>query len=240
MLSDTNIRQEIAKRQNSPDEGIFIDPFEDKCLTPVGYDLRVGKQGFSWKNKEVVDIELDRKIRIEPNDTVIVQTLESVSLSKGFSGTIHSMVSKVIPKGLSHISTTIDPGWTGKLLISVHNFYDIPTELRFDEKFCTICFYTVNLEATKGTGNPSDRDDIWDGLLEKAREQEKRVKEERKKEERRRRQKNNLRIFLLLVISACALFTGLVISPKDPSLGAAIAAVLAVIVPIVLESLKPG
>ena len=231
MLSDTNIKHELNRRQTAPDDGISIEPFEEKCLTPIGYDLRVGKKGFSWKSKREINIEREGAVQIEPYDTLIVETLESISLSKGFSGTIHSSVSKVIPKGLSQISTTIDPGWTGKLLISVHNFYDVPTELRFGERLCTVCFYKVDEEATKGVGNPPDREDIWDQLLDKS--------SEKRREEQRKQQENNRRLIVLIIIGILILILGAYISYKDPEKGAAFATFLAVGLPILLECIKP-
>ena len=116
MFSDEDIKKAMNDFKNTREDGLDIEDFEQKYLTPVGYDLRVGKQGFSWNKKSVIDIEKDGKIYIDANDTVVIRTLESLILSKKVSSTIHSMVSKMIPKGLSNISTTIDPGWSGKLL----------------------------------------------------------------------------------------------------------------------------
>jgi len=64
MFSDTDIKLQIEERRNNSTKGIFIDPFEDKYLTPVGYDLTVGVKGFSWKNKREFDIEQDKGIEI--------------------------------------------------------------------------------------------------------------------------------------------------------------------------------
>jgi deoxycytidine triphosphate deaminase len=57
MLSDTDIKQQIEEKKQNPAKGISIDPFEEKYLTPVGYDLRIGRKGFSWKNKREIDIK---------------------------------------------------------------------------------------------------------------------------------------------------------------------------------------
>lgn len=239
MLSDTNIRQELSKRQKEPTKGISIDPFEEKRLTPVGYDLRVGNKGFSWKRRSVIDIKSEGSIRIDPNDTVIIETLESISLSRELSGTVHSTVSLSIPKGLSHISTTVDPGWVGKLLVSVHNFYDIPTELQYEDKLCTICFYRADSRATKDVGNQADREDIWNQLLDIAREQKRNSEREREQEKNRKKRENTLRIISLVLLIILASSSGILISFRDPALGAAVAGVFAVMAPVVLELLKP-
>ncbi|MEO1560372.1 MAG: deoxycytidine deaminase, partial [Cyanobacteria bacterium J06632_19] len=101
-----------------------------------------------------------------------METLESISLSKEIGGTIHSMVSKAVLQGLSHISTTVDPGWSGKLLISIHNYRDCSLILRFQDSFCTLCFYKVESESKVSLGRPSDRDDICQAFLDNEKEEE--------------------------------------------------------------------
>lgn len=156
LLSDEDIKKEL---QDSKE--IIIEPFEENSLTPIGYDLRVGEKWFYWKRKCIFEIKNDNSIKIERNDTVVIETYESVQLSKRFGATIHSMATQVIRRGLSHISTTIDPGWTGKMLISLHNNLDRDIELKFKENFCTVCFYQLRSEAKKDIGKSPGRTDIW-------------------------------------------------------------------------------
>jgi deoxycytidine triphosphate deaminase len=227
MLSDTDIRKQIEEKRNNPTKGISIDPFEEKYLTPVGYDLRIGVKGFSWKYKREIDIEQEKRIEIEPNDTVVIETLESVSLSKETSATIHAMATRVVLQGLSHISTTIDPGWRGKLLVAVHNYHDSSVELRFRDAFCTVCFYKVESESTAPLGRPVDRDDLWQQLIEISRQ-------EKKKKERENLSRNIL-IFSFIVI---VLSIGVLISVNNPELGSAVAGFLALISPIIYDKFK--
>jgi len=177
MLSDKGIKKELGK-------GIIIKPRDelDNCLTPVGYDLRVGKYGFSWKGQRKVDIHKEGHIRVEPNDTVVIQTYEYVKLSKGFSATLHSRATLVLRRGLSHISTTIDPGWEGTLLISIHNHLNSVVCLDFKQTFCTACFYRVEPEAEQSPRISPNRDDVWRELLDKAREEQERIDVRKSKE----------------------------------------------------------
>lgn len=239
MFSDTDIKKQIESRKNDSTKGISIEPFENKYLTPVGYDLRIGLKGFSWNNKRVIDIEHEKLIEIEAKDTVVIETLESVSLSKEIAGTIHSMVSKVVLQGLSHISTTIDPGWTGKLLISIHNHRDYSVELRFRDSFCTLCFHNVQSESKAPLGRPTDRDDIWQVLLDKAKEEKDRQAREIKTEKVKNKIETRIRISLLVIFILIVSFIGVQISYKDAALGASIAAFIAVFSPIIIELLKP-
>lgn len=240
MFSDVDIERALDAHRNNPEEGLDIVPFEKiKYLTPVGYDLRVGREGYSWNRKEVIQIERDGKIIINANDTVVIRTLETITLSKKIAATIHSIVSKTITKGLSDISTTIDPGWSGKLLISIHNYRDSPTELRFGEYFCTVCFYSVESPSQINLDRRSDRDDLWEQLLEKAEAEKRRIAQAKNQEANRIKNENRSRVIALLLLSIFVLIGGVTASLSMPELGASIAGFLAVITPVVYDKLKP-
>jgi dCTP deaminase len=158
LYSDVDITAAI----NSGD--ITITPYNNESLTPVGYDLCIGTYGFSLNKNKEFNIENDGHIKIDPNDTVVIETLESVSLTKKIGGTIHSIVSITITYNLSHISTTVDPGWEGKLLIHIHNLGKKPVTLSFKQRLCTICFYPMTNEASKSHTSPPGRVDIRNWL----------------------------------------------------------------------------
>jgi dCTP deaminase len=239
LFSDEDIKKALEEYNNNPEDGLLIEPFDRKYLSPVGYDLRVGKQGFSWNKKRIINIELDGKIQIEANDTVVIQTLESISLSKKVAATVHSVVSKIITKGLSDISTTIDPGYTGKLLISVHNYRDSSTELRFQEYFCTVCFYKVEIKSKINLNRSIDRDELWEQLLEKAEDERKRIDQAKNQQEIQIKNANKIRKIQLIFFIFIALTGGIATSVINPTLGSSLAGFLAVIAPIVYDMLKP-
>lgn len=162
-----------------------------------------------------------------------------MSLSKEIAGTIHSMVSKAV-LGLSHISTTIDPGWTGKLLISIHNYRDCSVELRFRDSFCTVCFHKVESESKALLGRPVDRDDIWQVLLDKAKEEKDRQARELDRKKENSRKEVRIRLGLLVIFILLVLSVGFLISFKSPNLGAAFATFIAAFSPIINERLKPS
>ncbi|MDB9430844.1 deoxycytidine deaminase [Microcystis aeruginosa CS-555/01A07] len=195
MLNNKDIQDELSAWANKPQvNGLNIDNFEPNSLTPVGYDLRVGYQGFSWKRKKIINIQEQKSIQIDPDDTVVIYTFESISLSMNISGTIHSIVRRVVIDGLSHISTTVDPGWNGQLLIAIHNYRDIPVVLNYKDRLCTICFYKMSSEATDNRRTEPNRTDIWDQLIAKS-------------EERKRTDKKNKIIVGLLGYAIAATVT---------------------------------
>ncbi|MGB3205860.1 MAG: hypothetical protein WBB28_12795 [Crinalium sp.] len=238
MYSDVDINEEIQARKTDAKLGIAIKPFNPNYLTPVGYDLSIGIKGFSWEKKSEIDIENEGKIEIEPNDTVVVETLESISLSKQVGATIHSMATRAVLQGLSHISTTIDPGWNGKLLISFHNYKDTSVELRFKDSFCTVCFYRVESESQVSLGRPPDRVDLWQNLIEVARQERKRQEKDLQIRESKKKQEERIRNILLVGFIIIAGSISHYISANKPEYGASFAAFLALFAPIIYKLLE--
>jgi len=234
MLSDEDIQAKIQIQD------VVITNFEEESLTAVGYDLRIGGKGFSWKKHQDFAIARGNPLRIEPYDTVVVETYESIRLSKNISGTLHATATLTLRRGLSHISTTVDPGWTGKLLISLHNNLDTAVELNFKDIFCTICLYQLQSKARKDVGRPPNRKDVWDELLDRARAEKDRLEEvKRKEKEEQARRKKFLavsRVSIFLII----LFSGWISSKYiEPSQAAIIMAALTAAVVLLPDVLKP-
>jgi len=136
MLSEVDI---LARLE---DGDLKIVPFEKSCLTGVGYDLRLGDYGYSLKTNKKIEISKDRGIRIGPQETVVVTTLEEISMPKYLSGTVHSQV-KRMHMGLQAVSTTADPDWVGTPLIHITNNLKKQIWLLHRETLCTICFHEL-------------------------------------------------------------------------------------------------
>ncbi|HEY9804720.1 MAG TPA: hypothetical protein V6D25_30585 [Leptolyngbyaceae cyanobacterium] len=235
MFSDEDIRKAIDDFKSNQEEGLLIEPFELKSLTPVGYDIRVGIEAFSKKKRKVILIEKDGKINIEPNEIVVIRTLENITLSKKVSATIHSIVSQTIDNNLSNISTTIDPGYSGTLLIQISNLHNSSVQLNFKEPLCTICFYNVNSPSKVNRGTENDRDDIWRRLIREARSEQERLEKEEKlrEDERRRKYIFNASLLILIgVISSAFVFR---VYANNPPFANFIVAMLTFIVPIIYD-----
>lgn len=179
LLTDTDLRKIICTDEAWEDKNnkIHIYPFSEECLTPVGYDLRVGDSYSSAFKIGPFKLKEGAKIIIEPRDTVLITTLEKIDMPKSrlISALIQSKVSKV-SKGLSHISTTIDPDWDGKLLIAVHNHSINKVELNFGEPFCTVVFFENKSASTKDCDKIPGRLDVfideWSAKAEKSKRRE--------------------------------------------------------------------
>lgn len=100
-----------------------ISPYNEKNLTPVGYNFSFSVFIVSLKTKEFVKIYHEDEewfFYLKPFETVLVLTREAIWVSKFIGGTFHSKVS-LVTKGLGHVSTTLDPGWSGQLLVPLNN-----------------------------------------------------------------------------------------------------------------------
>ena len=75
LLTDTDLRKLIIADQNWSDKDkLHIFPYSEECLTPVGYDLRVGPQYASSVDAELYSLNSDDKVVIKPGDTVLITT----------------------------------------------------------------------------------------------------------------------------------------------------------------------
>ena len=149
-LTDVDIKKLLGR-------DIVIEPYTPDSLTPIGYDFTVGDFAFSL---ETGLLKLaDGKYVLPPKNTVQILTTESLWVSSRIAGTFHSKVS-LVSKGLSHISTTLDPGWYGPLLITVRNNMDKGFPIKVGSPFVTLIFARV-LSPTKSPHfKPEFRKDI--------------------------------------------------------------------------------
>ncbi|MCL1977413.1 MAG: hypothetical protein FWG55_04830 [Candidatus Bathyarchaeota archaeon] len=116
-MSDCDILNSIKNCQ------MRIAPYDEKKLTPVGYDFSFSRFIISLKTKsfqKIFMVEDEMYFILKPNETVLVLTNEAIWVSNEIGGTFHSRVS-LVTQGLGHVSTTLDPGWQGQLLIPINN-----------------------------------------------------------------------------------------------------------------------
>lgn len=179
ILTDTDLMDILNrdKTRINKNDTLQIYPYDEEYMTPIGYDLRVGEEYSSALKGGVFPLKEGEKITLEPNDTVLITTLESIGMpqNKSISGFIVSKVSKV-SKGLSHVSTTVDPDWEGPLLIALHNHSIDKVELEYGEPFCTVVFLENKSCATKDCCKIPGRKEIlvndWKESIQKAKKKD--------------------------------------------------------------------
>lgn len=173
ILSNVDIKREILEKNLC----VFPEPYNDKDeltglvqiksasldITPsclimsvnTGCLLKIYEEKISLTNPEAET----RYVYIEPRDTVLVISREYLIIPANICGSVNSRVSTV-SAGLGHISTTIDPGWNGALLIAVSNpssvrkRLDIQKEYTLDCPLATITFHYLATPAELCDSNP--------------------------------------------------------------------------------------
>jgi Deoxycytidine deaminase len=179
-MTDTEISEAI----NNQDREIIIFPFNEKNLTPIGYNFSFSRFIVSLSKGNFVTLVNDKKTGVmyfdlRPSETVLVLSKETVSVSANIGGTFHSKVS-LVAKGLGHVSTTLDPGWQGQLLVPLNNptnrkvrvfinkrIYDKQSDSwsLVDNTFLTLVFFKAQEGATNISPNRPARIELLDEIL---------------------------------------------------------------------------
>ena len=163
ILSNEDIKREIAEKHLY----IYPKPYIENSMTgdvqikPASIDItpsclimsvRTGRFLKIYERKDIVNCKAteNRYVFIEPRDTVLVISREYFIIPNNICGSVNSRVSTV-SAGLGHISTTIDPGWKGALLIAVSNPSSVRKRLdiqKVNNKDCPLATVTFNYLCT--------------------------------------------------------------------------------------------
>lgn len=118
MLSKTNIKKELLRGKK-----MAIYPINMDNINGSSINLTASKNAWNVLTRESAfrqDEDGRKYILIPARQTVSILTNETLWVSNKISGTYHSRVS-LSAKGLSNISTTLDPNWVGFSLITITN-----------------------------------------------------------------------------------------------------------------------
>lgn len=153
-LSDKDIRNELGR-------DIYIYPFHEGNLKGASYNLTPSKLAWKLSNGTKIYNEQLNKIIIPAGETALIETCETIWISKKISGSYHSRVTQV-SQGTGHIGTTLDPNYIGPSLLAIHNHSNSPVELIPEQsQFITLVFQYVRTESSREQhGNSHGRKDI--------------------------------------------------------------------------------
>lgn len=97
----------------------------------------------------MLDVWEEGKLNIHPGESMLVATNEGVSVSSSIGGSLYATVRNT-DVGFSHVSTTIDPGWKGKLQIGFVNATKIRQELNILDPICKVRFHRFDTPTEVG------------------------------------------------------------------------------------------
>lgn len=127
---------------------VLIQGIDDRQFLPtsrdanVTYDLRVGDQYRDHRDAGGRTLPENGVIKLSPGEAVIIQTMESVFLPKSMFGTIVPRVS-LLEEGISNTTSKVDPGYNGRLLVTMFNLGKKDSSLKYGEPFCSLCLFQV-------------------------------------------------------------------------------------------------
>ncbi|WP_414561742.1 MULTISPECIES: dCTP deaminase domain-containing protein [unclassified Anabaena] len=114
-----------------------VKQIRDTESSNASYNFTVGNEYRDHRDSGKTDLLENGKISLQPGSAVIIETAETVEFPKSRFGHVVPKVS-LLQSGLSNTSSKIDPGYNGKLSITVFNLGKRAVELQKGQEFCTL------------------------------------------------------------------------------------------------------
>lgn len=130
ILSDADIQRERANGT------LGIAPFDDKSLTPNGYDLRIAEVMLP---DESSDVFREGKVVVPPQTRFLVSTVERVTMPSDVTGQLW-IRSSYARRGVLGAFGKIEAGFVGTLTVGGFNAARAPLELPMGDRFCQVVF----------------------------------------------------------------------------------------------------
>ena len=130
VLSDGDI---LARRVAGD---LAVEPFEDRCLTPNGYDLRVAEVMLPDEGQDVVR---EGKIAVPGHARFLVSTLERVRMPRDACGQLW-LRSSYARRGVLGSFGKVEAGFEGTLTLGAFNASRHPVEVPVGDRFCQLVF----------------------------------------------------------------------------------------------------
>src|SRR4030042_2384359 len=129
ILSDLDIKKSLDKKDLS------IEPFEDKNLTPNGYDLSIDEIFIKKTNEHI----RNGIAKIPPMTWFAISTKEYIKMGEQLTSQLW-IRSSYARKGIMASFGKVDAGFHGTLTLSCFNSNDEPLQIPIGDRFCQIVF----------------------------------------------------------------------------------------------------
>lgn len=143
MLSSPHIAYCVDRYQ-------IIKNYDESCLGPASYHMRVGGNVLTWSRGTKIEFELGEKddnslnirksVDLSPNSLTFLTTVEEFRLTKDIIARFN-LKSKWVHQGLLlGTGPIVDPQLHARLLIPVHNFSSQTVTMNYGEQFISVEF----------------------------------------------------------------------------------------------------
>lgn len=150
---------------------IGIEEFSLDCVQPASYDLRIGHKLYTSTtdspDKAINLSENGGFFLLPPYGNALLMTHEILRLSKKHIGRF-GLTSGFARRGIfASVGPQVDPGYEGRLFVSIFNLLPVSRVLTFKEKFLTIEFHSLDEEPEHSYEGPyQSKLDITPEILE--------------------------------------------------------------------------
>lgn len=135
--------EQVEKEEKIPHK-ILITPFLTEHLQPASYDIHLDEEYISHMTGKLGKLGNGKnKLTIKPGETVTITSLEYIGLPQDITALVTSRTHLVI-RGLSQMSTHIDPGFHGKLFQTLTNLSARDINLKYEEPIAHLTFFKVD------------------------------------------------------------------------------------------------
>jgi dCTP deaminase len=144
----------ITERVQSGD--LTIVNFDPACVQPASYDLRIGAHVHAPSQPEkAFDLASNGgAYRLPPYGVAVVETFEDLRLPVDMIGRIGLKSSYARTGIFASVGPQIDPGFDGKLFVSLFNLTAAARVLRYLDSFMTIEFHTLEEKPSHSYSGP--------------------------------------------------------------------------------------
>ncbi|MBI4468209.1 MAG: hypothetical protein HY650_02695 [Acidobacteria bacterium] len=143
ILVDRQIRKAVSSGY------LTIDPFHEDALQSATYDLGVGDIAVVSTLPRPIDLREQPLLTIEPFASALLQTVEVLHLPPRIAGRLGPR-SNLLRHGIFvSAGPQIDPGFSGRLFVSLLNVTDHPFLIRHHARFLTIEFHALSDEPSR-------------------------------------------------------------------------------------------
>jgi dCTP deaminase len=159
LLSDVEIERRMK------DGSLKVTPFDRKCVTPNGLDLRIGDEavillpGPEYSSKKVA---ISDRLELPASSVMLLLTLEKLELPTDLVAHVN-LRSTYARQGFLLPGTVVDAGYRGRLTLQVHS-PPFPTVLMKGERFWHLLFHEAHPAASGYRGRYQDSEGLVEGV----------------------------------------------------------------------------
>lgn len=124
------------------------------------YDVHNYKKKHSFRaGNKCIFYTVDKGKRTEyilllPHSTTLVETKEVIAVESYIGGALHSKVG-IVAKGVGHIGTMLGPGYSGHLMISLHNITDDVIAIKVGTTCVSLAFDYLSTQVVRTSATVS-------------------------------------------------------------------------------------